>query len=64
MTLASEGHCMSAPLAHGSWRKNSCGPENEPFQPFTAWSDAVLTKHAPLIVFQKLEASQLTIINN
>ena len=63
MTPAREGDSMTAPLAHSSWRKNAGGPEDEPFQPFAAWSDAVLTKHALSIVFQVWKASQLTIVN-
>jgi hypothetical protein len=30
MTLARESHCMTAPLAHGSWRKDTRRPEDKP----------------------------------
>jgi hypothetical protein len=44
-----EGHCMTAPLAHSSRRKNTRGPEDKSLQPFTAGGDAVLIEHAPAI---------------
>jgi len=63
MTLAHESYCVTAPLAHGTWRKNTCGPEDEPLQSLTAWGDAVLTKHAPSNVLPIGKASELTIVN-
>ena len=46
MAFSDEGHCMTAPLAHGAGGEDTCGPEDPSLQPLAARRYTVFTKHA------------------